>query len=127
MNTCLDGASRDLAFTARADTDVVKLHTALLTRTLLNTRGARTAVEEAYRGDVGRGLCGGAVEEEAFARALRWGPARQRMQWRAARAVDRGSQEARQSRQAGTDNGLHRAAGPPAARRRLRLGAGDVG
>ena len=71
VNTRLDGASRDLVFTARADTDVVKLQKALLTRTLLNTRGARAAVEEAYRGDVGRGLYDGAVEEEAFARALR--------------------------------------------------------
>ena len=70
VNTRLDGASRDLVFTACADTDVVKLQKALLTRMLLNTCGARAAVEEAYRSDVGRCLYNGAVEEKAFARAL---------------------------------------------------------
>ena len=65
----MDGASRDLAFTARADTDVVKLQEALLTRTLLNKRGARAAVEKAYRADVGRSIYDGTVEE-SFAQAL---------------------------------------------------------
>jgi len=71
VNTRLDGASRDLVFTARADTGVVKLQKALLTRTLLNKRGARAAVEKAYRADVGRSLYDGAVDEAAFAQALR--------------------------------------------------------
>ena len=70
VNTRLDGASRDLVFTARADTDVVKLQKALLTRTLLNKRGARADVEEAYRADVGRSFYDGAVEEDAFSQSL---------------------------------------------------------
>ena len=70
VNTRLDGASRDLVFTARADTDVVKLQKALLTRTLLNKRGARAVVEEAYRADVGRSFYDGAVEEDAFSQSL---------------------------------------------------------
>jgi len=70
VNARLDGVSRDLVYTARADEDPVKLQKALLTRLLLNKRGARAAVEQAYHAKVDRSLYEGEIDEAAFAEAL---------------------------------------------------------
>ena len=70
INTRLDGVTRDLIYTARSDTDNVKLQKSWATRLLLNKRDTLTTVANAYEETVGRSLYEGEVDVEALRRTL---------------------------------------------------------